>query len=188
MRDSDIRAALVASLRASHAGTDTLIRNEDGICAGRRRIDVAVVNGELAGYEIKSDVDTLSRLQGQADAYGQVLDRASVVVTQRHVDHALAVVPRWWGVWLAESRDDGVQLSELQPGGANESWDAYALCQLLWRDEALSELTARGLARGLSRKARHYIWLTLSESLVIDELRELVRQRLKERRGWPGGA
>ena len=61
-RDCDIRLALENRLVQQHSNEpDTLIRHEVGICAGKRRLDMAVVNGEFTGYEIKSDADTLAR-------------------------------------------------------------------------------------------------------------------------------
>ena len=97
MRDSDIRMALHGLLQARYGDDpNTLIRHEVGLCAGKRRIDVALVNGELAGYEIKSDEDTLIRLAGQAEVYSRVLDRVTLVTTEHHLDHALDVIPYWW--------------------------------------------------------------------------------------------
>lgn len=187
LRDSDIRRELDALLRLRHGNDpDTLIRHEVGLCAGKRRIDVAIVNGELAGYEIKSDEDTLLRLEGQAAAYGQVLDRAVIVTTDRHLDHALDDLPEWWGVIVARKGPDGVILETIREPERNDQHDPFALSQLLWRDEVLEELRARGLAKGLSNKARHYAWLALA-ALPMDELRDLVRARLKARQDWPGG-
>lgn len=187
MRDGDIRAALVASLHAEHVGTDTVIRHEVGVCAGKRRIDLAVLNGEFAGYEIKSDEDRLTRLEAQAAAYAQVLDRAFLVTTARYVDQAAAIIPRWWGLIVAVERDKKIVLEVARDPGLNIDHDAFALAQLLWRDEALEALRERGEGRGLSGKARHYVWLALSTAVPVDELRSVVRERLKARPEWPGG-
>jgi len=43
------------------------------------------------------------------------------------------------------------------------------------------------MATGLTKKARHYVWLALSQALSLDELRGVVRSRLKARRDLPGG-
>ena len=187
MFDTDIRAVLVDQLRSEHSGTDTLVRHEVGICAGKRRVDVAVVNGEFSGYEIKSDFDTLTRLAGQATAYGQVLDRAIIGTTHRHLEHALDSLPHWWGVFMAERISGDVKLEELRAPVLNSDLDPFALAQLLWRDEAMEELRSRDLAKGLSAKARHYVWLVLAEALPLSELKDVVRTRLKERQEWPGG-
>lgn len=189
MRDIDIRAALVAQVLTAHVrDPDTLVRHELGICAGRRRVDIAVINGEITGWEIKSDEDTLSRLSGQVDAYGQVLDRATLVTTPRWVDRAIEQIPQWWGVTVAEQVDDIVVLHpQRSPVDNSSGLNPMSLAQLLWREEALDELRQRQQARGLSSKARHYVWERLTEVVSLEELRGIVRQRLKARSEWPGG-
>lgn len=67
------------------------------LARGACRVDVCVINGHLHGYEIKSDVDTLRRLPLQQQFYSDVLDKATIVVGQRHLDHALETLPAWWG-------------------------------------------------------------------------------------------
>ena len=187
-RDCDIRLALEAKLVQEHGDEpDTIIRHEVGICAGKRRIDVALVNGELAGYEIKSDMDTLARLTGQADAYGSVLDRAILVTTERHIDGALALLPNWWGVIVAYAEEVNIVLETYRDPALNDKYDAFSLAQLLWREEALGELRLRGMGRGLSHKARHYVWTALVDAISVNDLRSIVRTRLKARPEWPGG-
>src|SRR6266478_524890 len=81
LNDDSIRSALRSRLQNQHAGqSDTAFLEELGLCGGRVRVDIAVVNGLLCGYEIKSDRDTLRRLSTQIDVYGKVLDRAILVV------------------------------------------------------------------------------------------------------------
>ena len=189
MRDSDIRAALVTQVLVDHLEEpDTLVRHELGICAGRRRVDVAVINGEIAGWEIKSDEDTLARLAGQVHAYGQVLDRATLVTTPRWADRAAEHIPEWWGMTVVEQVDDVVVIHPHRaPADNSVQLNPMSLAQLLWRDEALDELRERGQARGLSSKARHYVWERLADVVPLEELRSVVRRRLKARREWPGG-
>jgi hypothetical protein len=145
---------------------------------------VAVLNGEFAGYEIKSDEDSLVRLANQARAYGQVLDRAVIVTTARHLEKAIAMLPEWWGVTVARPDGEQVVLEQTRSADLNCKHDPYALAQLLWRDEALEELRMRGLGGGLSRKARHYVWVALAAAVPLPELRIVVRRRLRERRLW----
>ena len=107
--DPDIRAVLKSRLQAKHAlEPDTVVVEELGLCQGQVRVDMAVVNGVLHGYEIKSDCDTLRRLPNQVVAYGKVLDRATLVVGVRqcgrqpthHVLLAQPVANRIVGVGL----------------------------------------------------------------------------------------
>ncbi len=78
MRDQDIRDSLRQELVAAYGSdSSTLIVEELGICCGMARVDVAVVNGELKGFEIKSEKDTLGRLPAQSGMYGKVFDTMS---------------------------------------------------------------------------------------------------------------
>ena len=188
MRDADIRRALHLALQTEHSSDpDTLIRHEVGVNAGKRRIDVVLVNGELTGYEIKSDEDTLARLAGQSEAYGQVLDRAILVTTQRHLEAATDMLPTWWGVMVAKPRKGAIRLNYTRKPTLNRQHDPFSLAQLLWRDEALEELSIRNAGRGLSKKARHYVWVALADAVHKKELRSIVRARLKARPDWSGG-
>lgn len=186
MRDADIRRALENRLTEQH-GDDpsTMIRHELGLCSGSRRVDLAVVNGHLAGWEIKSDFDTLKRLAGQAVVYNRVFDRLSIVTTSKHLQHAMDALPEWWGVVRAEGSDSSVHLRNVRQPRTNPGIDPMAVAQLLWRDEALEELRQRGLAVGLSGKARWYIWERLVEELKPRELKAVVRDRLRARPVWP---
>ena len=188
MRDSDIRHQLDALLREQHANDpNTLIRHEMGLCGGERRIDVALLNGEISGYEIKSDEDTLFRLLGQAEVYKRVLDKLTLVTTSRHQEKAMGLLPSWWGVMVAHQEKGQVILDLIREPGINTELDSFALVQLLWRGEALEELKSRGLAKGLSKKARYYVWFTLAQALDIEELRTLVREKVKARPEWLSG-
>ncbi|HHY79514.1 MAG TPA: sce7726 family protein, partial [Thermoanaerobacter sp.] len=51
---------------------DTIFVNELDICFGTARIDVAVINGKMHGFEIKSEQDNLERLPAQIEAYNKI--------------------------------------------------------------------------------------------------------------------
>lgn len=61
MRDIDVRNALRRKVLKKHEGeADTRVLDELGLRHGVARIDIAVVNGWLHGFEIKSEL--LSRI------------------------------------------------------------------------------------------------------------------------------
>jgi hypothetical protein len=185
MRDREVRERLCRDLRVWHPDPDTLLVNELDL-GGLVRVDVAAVNGELWGYEIKSAQDTLRRLPTQVEIYSKVLDFAALVVAERHHEHALDLLPNWWYVYTATESIDGVALTEVRRGSCNADVDPLHLAQLLWRDEALAELTKRGVDRGVRSKPRRAVWQRLVEVLELPELRGVVRTRLKSRVGWKG--
>lgn len=158
-----------------------------GLCAGGRRIDVAVINSDLSGFEIKSDYDTLARLAGQAADYGRVLDRVTLITTDRYLEPAIEMLPVWWQIIRAEPGEPTPSLTVVRPGALNDAQDAMAIVQLLWREEALAELRRRGLGRGMGDKRRWLIWERLATEVPLDELKTVVRGQLRARQDWPGG-
>lgn len=185
MRDKDIRAALWALLDEEHAeDPDTLVLDELGICQGETRADVAVVNGSLAAFEIKSDRDTLTRLPGQVEAYQRVFDIVTVIVGGRYVERIVEAIPKTWGVIQAVSESGSVELKPVREPARNERVDPLSVAQLLWRDEALALLEERELAKGLRSKPRRLLWQAIVDRLSPEEVSEAVRAQLKAREGW----
>src|SRR6266700_7087227 len=80
------------------ASPNTIVVDELGLKHGKCRADIAVINDHLAGYEIKSDEDSLSRLEQQVEVYGAVFDRATAVVATKHARSIRSAIPRWWGI------------------------------------------------------------------------------------------
>lgn len=186
MRDPEIRAALHQRLaRRYREADDVRVIDEMGVLAGACRIDVAVINGHLEGFEIKSERDDLKRLARQADIYGLVFDRLTVVCAERHLENAEASIPRWWGIEVAEPRAGSVRIVRRRPARANPGLDLGAVVQLLWREETLAALEECGRAVGLRSRPRRELWSALREALPARELRALVRDRLRRRQNWP---
>jgi hypothetical protein len=186
LRDSDIRAALHLRLQTQHQDDPaTQIVNEMGVLKGGCRIDVAVINGRLEGFEIKSDRDTLDRLPRQAEAYGRVFDRVTAVCGPRHVEEAKLYVPCWWGIAAAQPTDGGVRIVQRRSPRTNPNVEPEAVVQLLWREETLAALEMLGKADGLRSKPRQVLWRALAETQSPRALRRLVRKQLRAREGWP---
>jgi hypothetical protein len=185
MHDRDIRGALWTLLDQEHKNDpDTLVLDELGICEGAARADVAVVNGSLAAFEIKSDRDTLARLPLQTEAYQRVFDQVTIIVGGRYIERILEAVPASWGIAQATESKAGVELKGIREPTTNNDVDSFSLSQLLWRDEALTLLEERNLATGLRGKPRRVLWQAIAEQLSRQEVGEAVRAQLKTREGW----
>lgn len=190
MRDLDVRRELHRELASHHHPNDTLIVDELGVCQGIQRVDVAVINGELVGYEIKAARDTLERLPRQRDAYGKVFNRVYLVAAETHLQAVEkgALLPGWWGLLLADPTAEGnLALRGIRPAQTNPHVDALALTQLLWREEALAILEERDLASpALRRGSRRHMWQRIADCLNGAEIARLVRETLKSRPNWRG--
>jgi hypothetical protein len=176
--DSEVRPVLRAHLAAVHPGA--LVIDELGLANGASRVDLAVVNDALHGYEIKAEADTLKRLRIQAEMYGHVLDYVTLVAAPAHLTKASPSLPEWWGLWAIE---DGA-FSEVRPARRNERLSPHRVAMLLWRDEMLKVAESRGRRR-LSRLTKPDLRRVLSEMLTPDEIRAAVRDALRARPlGW----
>src|SRR6266446_8136444 len=102
MNDHQLRQALKRKVLARYAkDPDTCIVDELGLRHGAARVDIAVVNGIIHGFELKSDKDNLKRLPHQIQIYSSVLDKVTLVVGMRHAHEATKLVPDWWGIKIA---------------------------------------------------------------------------------------
>ena len=177
-RDRDVRHLLKRHLAQWHV-SGTVILDELGLCQGDVRVDVAAVNGELSGFEIKSPADTLARWPKQRRVYSRVVDRAWLVAPERTLEAAQA--PGWWGLMRLVETPHQLGLRVIRDAMPNPKPDPYAIACLLWRDEAIDALTEFRLDRGVRTKGRKVIWQRLADALPLDDLRRAVRAALKVR-------
>jgi hypothetical protein len=186
MRDAKIREAIHNRiLHKYHADDNSLVLDELGLRHGAVRADIAVVNGILHGYEIKSDADTLVRLPSQVDAYSLIFDKATLVTSHRHLEHVLDIVPSWWGILLAEqTRIQSIKFTTYRKSTKNPDRDYYALAQLLWKNEAIEILHRTNKGKISKRLNRATLYKSLIEELAPKELHYIVCQTLKSRQGW----
>ncbi|MEQ9609076.1 MAG: sce7726 family protein [Kiloniellaceae bacterium] len=188
MRDLDVRLAVRAKLEKKYYhDQDTRIVEEMGVWAGSVRIDIAVINGELQGFELKSARDNLQRLPEQARLYSMVFDRVTLVSAERHQEDAINLVPQWWGITSAlERRDGGVTLKRIRSARRNPAISPHQVARLLWKSEALSILENYGLDRGVRSATMDGMAKKLADTIPSQVLLREVRQVLKFRSDWLG--
>ena len=66
--------------------------------AGARKADVVILNGTATVYEIKSDRDSLARLENQIRQYRRVFGKVYVIAGEGHVREVLEATPAEVGV------------------------------------------------------------------------------------------
>jgi hypothetical protein len=186
MNDPQIRKAFHETiLLKHHQQPTTLVIDELGLEHGRCRADIAVVNGHLIGYEIKSDVDSLKRLSSQINVYNAIFDNSSVILTERHLEEALRIVPDWWGIILVKGvAESSLKFRHLRYPHQNININNYSVAQLLWREEAQEILMSLGIRGARLKERRANLYRYIVEMLEAEELRFIVRERLKLRQAW----
>ena len=165
---------------------DTVLIDEMGICQGSTRVDVAVVNGQLHGYEIKSERDSLRRLKTQATSYSLVFDRMTLVCGDKHVLEAVDAIPPWWEVLRLVHTDQKPFFQCVRPGLNNPSRSARALVECLWLEDAMAFVARRHSLRGLRGKPRTVVWDRICDLFSLEEIAEAVRGHLKATASYRG--
>src|SRR5690349_9488984 len=95
--EAEIRQAVLTRLRRATPNAQIL----EELSIEGARIDVAVLDQGLTGFEIKSDFDTLDRLAHQIHAYHRVFDTLTLVTTEAFAAQVELLLPMWWGLWVA---------------------------------------------------------------------------------------
>jgi len=185
MHDIEIRARLRVSLTREF-DQNSIILDEMPVPGHAARIDVAVVNGELHGFEIKSDADTLKRLASQQIAYSALFDRLTLVVGERHYVAAMEIIPDWWGVRVARSGSSELAIEREAQG--NSLVDPSVLVRLLWKHEVLNLLEWYGFSISVKRQYAYERNKMLIEAVSLTSLKAAVRDTIKLREHWRPGA
>ncbi len=105
---------------------------------GKTRVDLALVNGHIEAFEIKSDHDSLRRLPSQVEGYAPYFDRISLITTRRFLDKVASVIPPWWGIIAACPTKAGISLRWQRRARLNPHRDLGRQCQLLWKEDLVA--------------------------------------------------
>jgi hypothetical protein len=174
--DRHIRGALVNYLRLSDPSA--AIFHEVPLGRGERRADVVSVNGHIAGFEIKSERDSLARLKGQAVRYDSVCEYSTIVVAPKHLKQVREMIPSAWGILVTDG-DATVALNRVRTARPNRNLDKWSLIRLMWKSECVGALRRRNRSIRADLPVIAY-WEALNllpMSFVIGEVRTALKKR-----------
>lgn len=187
MLDRDVRLAVRNKVIKDHiADPSTLVIEEMGVNHGRNRVDIAVINGEIHGYELKSDSDNLLRLPQQARAYSSVMDKVTLVIGSKHAHEAVSMIPEWWGIKIAEQgKRGGIKLHTERRNKKNRNIDSLELLKLVWKEEVNILLSQKiDVDWRIKSLRKKEIYQLVVDNFTIDEIQDNVRVILKNRVNW----
>jgi hypothetical protein len=161
--------------------THDLIVEEFG--CNSARTDVAVINGALHAFEIKSDSDSLDRLPSQIEAYQGVFEYITLICGNRLLKRARVAIPKWWGLQKAEFEHGSVTLRQLRTPKLNPHQDSFALAKMLWKTEALACMRKHGHKVVTSKHTAEEVSRAVAARLPLSVLTAEVRQAIKIRGG-----
>lgn len=185
--DKDIRTLLLKKV-ANYK--DIKVFEEQTTPSGVARADVVVVNGHINGYEIKSDFDTLNRLNNQIVEYEKTFEKNIIVVGEKYAYTILKYIPEHWGVMVAKCKKKPT-LSYVRAPILNPNVEFKRILGLLSADELKKIVITTNLNAKLNF-TKTEIRLIFKQKLIEllekelnkkekKQLRAQVRNRLKER-------
>lgn len=178
LSEREIRDAVMSRLLDSQG--QVLLIEELGV--GAARVDLALATDRLLGYEIKSDFDTLDRLARQMHAYHGVFDALTIVTTLAFASQVEALLPSWWGIWVAEAPLEGaVHVREHRAAALHGRQDPGSLAAMLWRDEAYAFVIDTLGPVVHARATRGDLQEVIAGHIPLDRIRERVLGSLRNR-------
>jgi hypothetical protein len=182
LKDIHVRTVLLKSLVAQYSDVpDTRIINELGIDFGASRIDVAVVNGILHGYEIKSESDNLKRLPKQMEYYNRLFERMTLVIDLKYYEEAKQIIPDWWGIKVVVKNANGFSLVTKRKGRHKRTQDKELLLKLLWKEDLERLIDFIGYPKSFKSLRKNQLLKIFVEKVKLENVREFVYNVLKRR-------
>lgn len=110
MGEKEIKTTVLDKLlKAGQIDFSSLVFSEMNLARKARRVDLGYIrNQEMVAIEIKSEKDSLFRLEGQLEEYRKYFDRVIVAVAGKYVEGVLAIADDDVAVW--EVTSDGLKV------------------------------------------------------------------------------
>ena len=184
--DQDIRHALHSRLQKQYyVKDDHLVVDELSLEHGRNRVDIAVFDNCIHGYEIKSSKDNLLRLQNQLSQYSKSLQKVTFVVAENHFKDVMISTPEWCGLILAtKGPRGGVSFRSIRRAKLNQNVDFISLAHILWKSEAIDLLYQYGITERLEYKTRKELYKQLNQVMTVQQLALEIKTKLLKRGNW----
>lgn len=127
LTESRIKQALKQYLRKSGKSKNAKLITEMCVDGFSRRADVVLVNGKLTAFEIKGELDSLYRLDGQIETFRKFFESVVVVCAEKHTGAVLSKVPQDVGVWQvnADGNIDILRVAAIRFNGNIDIWLSF---------------------------------------------------------------
>lgn len=179
LTDKEIRRALLVHLeRRANPPRATL--EEVHVCNGNAIADVVAVYKTMHCYEIKGETDSINRVVRQSQFYDQAFPLISLVTTANHLKRAELIVPKHWGIMLAEpTYSDSVILKYVRGTTRNPFYLPEVALLSLWRSELIKLPNSSNAV--LEKMNRQKIAALIASNIPTSTINEIVGETLAAR-------
>jgi hypothetical protein len=186
LNDKTIRSSLIPYIKNNYNLDlkNDLVVSEISLLREGARADVVMVNGVYHCFEIKSEVDTLERLEGQLSAYRKYFDMVTVVCTQKHLAKIKDDYPKDVGILLVEYTRKGLVFKTIRECTYYVGEQHKLRIDFLWKDELVTALIDKGFKKGLKYKNKTFLREVLLDSYNKSELDTYIKKSMRQRPNW----
>jgi hypothetical protein len=98
---------------------------------GNSRLDIGRINGKSYAYEIKTELDTLEKLEKQISDYSLVFDFVYIVIHPKHFSKVKESIPTHCGIITYNLSDEGCKFSFRKKALLNTKIDKFSQLAVL---------------------------------------------------------
>ncbi|WP_080428047.1 sce7726 family protein [Burkholderia ubonensis] len=177
--ERDIKVALISKLYEKGLLEDAALINEMVVANWSRRADLAVANGHLQAFEIKSDFDSLKRLDGQLSTYISRFEKVTVVCASRFTEEVLRRAhPRVEVLEVIES-NEAISFRLVRRGKLHRLQDRQILLGFLLKTEIQNLLKQNSI--GFEVDCARHVLEDLATAISPSKIRTFLLTALKQR-------
>lgn len=139
LNETQIKIILLDDLLQKYNKNEILIANEFPYLTGRRRLDLLMIrNNKIHAFEIKSDLDSLQRLENQLSDYLDTFDYTYIVTTTRYEYEILQKVNKSIGIIIVYNKTN---IRTIREPIIRKRFKKINIAQFLWRKEVIQQLS-----------------------------------------------
>lgn len=179
LNEAALKAKCVDFLLSAHTGPmdDYVLVNELPFADGKRRADIVELNDSMNVFEIKSDLDSLDRLQEQIYDYKSCFDTVTIVTTEKHLHTIRSRRLLSEGIGLLLVRGD--EIVRIRKATPYRRFNKYALASFMHTKDLNNLIKSLGVV-GFSNMTITQRRQHISQVLPKDELRGHAINSLKQ--------
>jgi len=179
LREQDVKIALIDWLYKKGMLSDATIINEMVVANWSRRADLAIANGSLQAFEIKSDFDSLKRLDGQLETFNSRFEKVTIVCATKFTCEVSKRVSSDVGVVEFQSDNSGVRFKIIKKGRVCSRLNKGVYLDFLLKSELKDLLNQYGIT--FSNDSHRDYLEVLASRLALNKIRNFVITSIKNR-------
>lgn len=179
LREQDIKVAFIDWLYRKGLLENATIINEMVVANWSRRADLAVANGHLQAIEIKSDFDSLKRLDGQLETFTSRFEKVTVVCAPKFTYEISTKVSSNVGIIEYLNTSKGIHFKIVQRGRTAVLGNKKVYINFLLKKELQSLLIENGKSF-LFESGREALE-RIAEKIPLSRIRGFVLEAIKLR-------